>query len=122
MSSGKLVLVVEDDRECMILTREILRRAGYDVEAVENGDEAIKSAKRSRPDLILMDLDLPRVSGDKAIAKIRSDRGSRGTPIIAITAHTDDLLRRAMKAGCNDYIAKPFTPKTLLRAVQKTIG
>ncbi len=122
MSSGKLVLIVEDDQECMILTREILRRAGYDVQTAENGDQAIKSAKRRRPDLILMDLNLPKVSGDMAIAKIRSDRNNRSTPIIAITAHTDDLLRRAMKAGCNDYIAKPFTPKTLLRAVQKTIG
>src|SRR3954469_18978178 len=82
------ILIVEDNEDNQELMRFLLERAGYDVIAVQNGLEGVETARREKPDIILMDLSLPELDGWSAAPQIRADDQLKHTPMIAVTAHT----------------------------------
>jgi two-component system cell cycle response regulator DivK len=116
------ILHVEDNPANRMIVRDLLHFSGYRVVEVADGGEALAAAERERPDLILMDVQLPRVSGFEAARRIKARDDLRHIPIVAVTSFAlsgDD--RKAMAAGCDAYVAKPYKPKELLRLIQELL-
>jgi two-component system cell cycle response regulator DivK len=118
----KRILVVEDQEDNRQILRDLLTNAGFDMIEAENGEEAIASAQASRPDLILMDIQLPILDGYEATRRIKADPDLKSIPIIVVTSYAlsgdEDKARRA---GCDDYVAKPFSPRQLLAKIKEYV-
>lgn len=107
-------MVVEDYDDTRVLLRHALERRGYRVLEAVNGQEAVNLAESERPDLILMDLDLPILDGIAATQHIRQQTGLVEVPIVALTAYPLSYTRvKAFSKGCNEYMAKPIDLKEL---------
>ncbi len=121
--TGKVILHVEDNEYNRKIVRDLLSKTDYELIEANNGEVALDALARQRPDLILMDVQLPKLSGLEVTRRIRSDPDLAAIPVIAITSFAlsgDD--RRALEAGCNAYIAKPFRPRELLEMIRRLIG
>ena len=117
------VLHVEDNPSNRMIVRDLLRFRGYRVIEVADGGEALAAAERERPDIILMDVQLPRISGFEAARRIKARDDLRSIPIVAVTSFAlggDE--QKAMDAGCDAYLAKPYKPKELLRVIQELLS
>ena len=115
----KCILVVEDQVDNRQILRDLLTSAGFDLVEAENGKEAIAFAQASRPDLILMDIQLPILDGYEATRRIKADPDLKSIPIIVVTSYAlsgDEA--KARLAGCDDYVAKPFSPRLLLAKIK----
>lgn len=105
----RTILIVEDDEDSRFLMRIELERLGYLVSEAEDGERAVESAGRERPDIILMDLTLPVMDGIAATQAIRATAGLEGVPVIAVTAHQEiDFREGAKAAGFSAYVTKPI--------------
>ena len=116
---SKCILVVEDQEDNRQILRDLLGNAGYELTEAENGEEAIAAVGRRRPDLILMDIQLPVMDGYEATRRIRTNPDLRAVPIIAVTSYAlagDEDKARA--AGCDGYVTKPYSPRDLLAKVR----
>jgi two-component system cell cycle response regulator DivK len=116
----KRILVVEDQEDNRAILRDLLGAAGYVYLEANSGTEGIAAAERERPDLILMDIQLPGLDGYEATRRIKANPALRTTPIIAVTSYAlsgDEAKARA--AGCDDYVTKPFSPRQLLAKVRE---
>ena len=114
------VLIVEDQEDNRAILRDLLGNAGYDLIEATNGEQGIALAESKRPDLILMDVQLPIVDGYEATRRIRSNAALKSIPIIAVTSYAlsgDEAKARA--AGCDAYVAKPFSPRQLLAKIRE---
>jgi two-component system cell cycle response regulator DivK len=112
------ILHVEDNPANRMIVRDLLHSRGYRVVEALDGEEALAAAERERPDVILMDVQLPRVSGLEATRRIKARKDLRHIPIVAVTSFAlrgDD--QKAFAAGCDAYIAKPYKPKELLQLI-----
>lgn len=121
--SAKVILHVEDNEYNRKIVRDLLWKGNYELVEVKDGEAALAELARRRPDLILMDVQLPKLSGLDVARKIRSDPALSGIPIIALTSFAlsgDD--RRALDAGCHAYVAKPFRPRELLEMITSLVG
>jgi len=117
------VLIIEDNEMNRdMLSRRLLRK-GYDVVMAVDGEEGVAMAGSEAPDIILMDMDLPKVDGWEATRRIKASDVLKGIPVIALTAHamTGDL-DRAIGAGCDDYDTKPIELPRLLEKIEKLLG
>ncbi len=117
------ILVVEDNPMNLELVRDILTAEGYEVLEANDGAAGVEIAVLERPDLILMDLQLPGMDGFEATRRIRAERRTAATPIVAVTAHAmrgDDEKARA--AGCSGFITKPIDIKEFVAAVAGFLG
>jgi two-component system response regulator MtrA len=113
---AELVLVVEDEAHVRELVSYTLQGAGYRVQAVHNGASALESARRSPPDLVLLDIRLPDFDGWEVCQRMRAESD---VPILIITALADDeSLVKSLRLGADDYISKPFSPMVLAARVQ----
>ncbi|PWB80366.1 MAG: response regulator [Candidatus Methylomirabilota bacterium] len=115
----KLILHVEDNQYNRKIIRDLLSKNCYEVIEAYDGEAALDALARRRPDLILMDVQLPKLSGLDATRRIRANPILAEIPVIAITSFAlsgDDRL--AFEAGCNAYIAKPFSPRDLLEMIR----
>jgi len=116
----KIVLLVEDSKTSAAIMENELEFLGYECIVAVDGKEAIKKARDERPDLILMDMSLPKVDGLKATEEIRKNADTRTIPIIALTALAMPGDReKCLKAGCDDYLAKPVSHKELGPCITK---
>jgi two-component system, cell cycle response regulator DivK len=116
------ILHVEDNPANRMIVRDLLEFQGYQVVDVLDGEAALAAAERERPDLILMDVQLPRISGLEATRRIKAREDLRSIPIVAVTSFAlggDD--QKAAEAGCDAYIAKPYRPRDLLQLIQKLL-
>ena len=114
------ILVAEDNRVNQQIVMAMLGKAGHDVELVENGVEAVKRVLASRPDLVLMDVQMPEMDGLEATRAIRAMEGYEDLPIVAVTAHAlSEERQRCRDAGMNDFLSKPFRPHALLAMVER---
>jgi two-component system, cell cycle response regulator DivK len=116
----KCILIVEDQEDNRIILRRLLSKAGYDLIEAMNGEDGVALALSKRPDLILMDIQLPIVDGYEATRRIKSNAELRSIPVIAVTSYAlsgDEAKARA--AGCDAYVAKPFSPRQLLAKVRE---
>ncbi len=108
-TGGPLVLVVDDFADTRGMLRQFLEACGCRVAEAANGQEAIETAQRERPDLILMDLNMPVLDGFTATLRIREYEPTRDTPVVAVTAYDTAEFRAAAAAvGCTDYVLKPL--------------
>ncbi len=114
------ILVIEDNRDNMVLITDVLTSLHYEVLQAADGEQGVQKAAEERPDLILMDLSLPRMDGWTATQLIKADAGLQHIPIIALTAHAMMGDReRALEAGCDDYISKPINLRELAKKLSK---
>ena len=121
--AAQTILVVEDFEDNRFMMRRLLEMSGYRVVEAVNGEQAVESAEREQPDLILMDLSLPKLDGLAATRRIRNQGGAKRVPIVAVSAHdTTDFHADALAAGCNEYVTKPIDfdeLETLLKKLLK---
>jgi two-component system cell cycle response regulator DivK len=119
----KTILVVDDYEDLRRTTHFALETLGYRVVEASNGEEAIEVAQAELPDLILMDLSMPRLDGFAAIHRIRRFLGLRDIPVIAFSAHSAEEVRDdALAAGCCEFVTKPVSLGTLKSIVQRCLG
>jgi two-component system cell cycle response regulator DivK len=118
----KRILVVEDQEDNRQILRDLLTNAGFDMVEAENGEQAIASAQASRPDLILMDIQLPILDGYEATRRIKANPDLKSIPIIVVTSYAlSGDEEKARLAGCDDYVAKPFSPRQLLAKIKEYV-
>lgn len=116
------ILVADDFEDMRKMLRYWLERHGYQVVEALDGEKAIEIARSKRPDLILMDIDMPHRSGVSATYRIRKDPELQGIPIVAITAYeTADLHEDALKAGCLECLTKPIDTNHLEKILQRLL-
>jgi len=114
------ILVVEDEPDIMRIITHALTAAGYKVIPAYGGEDAIRKVKAQRPDLVLTDLAMPKVSGVEVIQALKKDPETQHIPILAVTAHVwDGIAQSAGQVGVDGFISKPFNMKQLLAEVQK---
>lgn len=119
----KRILVVEDDPDILYVFRETLLYGGFEVHTAIDGAEAVRLARELEPDLILMDINMPIMSGWDATAMLKADPRTKPIPILGISANTTiDDHRRASSLGMEAYFNKPFSPSMVLAAVQRLFG
>ena len=113
--AARRVLHIEDNPSNRKVMQHIFRKTDYELIEAMDGEEGLEMALAESPDLILLDIQLPKLSGYEVASRLRADERFRDIPIIAVTSYAlsgDDT--RALEAGCDDYIAKPFRPQVLL--------
>ena len=119
----KTVLIVEDNELNMKLFHDLLEAHGYDIIGTRNGIEALDLARRHRPDLILMDIQLPEVSGLEVTKWLKEDDTLKSIPVVAVTAFAmkgdEEVIRQG---GCEAYISKPISVTSFLDTVRRFIG
>ena len=117
---SKRVLVIEDTADNRRIVRDLLTRSGYEVLEAEDGQAGVERAAAEKPDLILMDIQLPLVDGYEATRRIKANPDLAKTPIIAVTSYAlSGDEQKAKAAGCDGYLAKPFSPRDLLAKVRE---
>ena len=119
---SRRILVVEDHEENRRIMRDLLTAAGYEMLEALTGEEGVARAETERPDLILMDIQLPGLDGYEATRRIKAIPALRAIPIIAVTSYAlsgDD--RKAFEAGCDAYVTKPFSPRALLAKIREYV-
>jgi two-component system, OmpR family, phosphate regulon response regulator PhoB len=117
-SAGQRVLVVDDEPDITGLLAYHLAKAGYRVITAANGSEALKSAREQRPDLVVLDLMLPGLSGYDVLGELRRREDTREVGVIVLTARKDERDRiKGLSLGADDYLAKPFSPLELVLRV-----
>ncbi len=115
----KCILVVEDQEDNRQILRDLLTSGGFDMIEAENGEDAITAAVANRPDLILMDIQLPILDGYEATRRIKANPDLKSIPIIVVTSYAlSGDEEKARRAGCDDYVAKPFSPRELLAKIK----
>ncbi len=120
--SSQTILYVEDNELNRKIVRDLLRRTSYRLIEAPDGEAGVQMALAERPGLILMDVQLPKISGFEATRRLRAEPATADTPIIAITSFAlsgDD--QRAREAGASAYLPKPFSPFTLLGMIRKLL-
>lgn len=118
----KILLVEDNELNRDMLSRRLARK-GFDVALALDGKAAIEAAMGQRPDLILMDMDLPVVSGWEATQLLKSNEETRSIPVIALTAHAMSTDReKALAAGCDDYETKPIEFALLLEKIERLLA
>jgi two-component system cell cycle response regulator DivK len=119
-SVTKRILVVEDQEDNLQILRDLLTSAGFDVIEAKDGEAGVRAAVAERPDLILMDIQLPLLDGHEATRRIKADPALRAIPIIVVTSYAlsgDEI--EAREAGCDAYVPKPYSPRHLLTKIRE---
>ena len=123
MEARKKILVVDDSRTILMMQSMILRKGPYDVVVANDGAEAVEKALAERPDLILMDVVMPRMTGFEACRVLRSRDETRAIPIILVTTRGEgDNVETGYASGCSDYVTKPINGAELLAKVRDQLG
>jgi CheY-like chemotaxis protein len=120
---GKTILIVEDEPKNMTLTRDLLKISGYETLEARDGKEGVEKAKAAKPNLILMDIMMPKMDGYAACAEIKADQSTRHIPVVMLTAVGYDLNKKlAKQMGADGYVTKPFSRQQLLDAITPLLG
>jgi two-component system cell cycle response regulator DivK len=117
---SKRILVVEDQEDNLQILRDLLTSAGFEIIEANDGEEGVRAAVAERPDLILMDIQLPLLDGYEATRRIKADPALRAIPIIVVTSYAlsgDEV--KAREAGCDAYVSKPYSPRQLLAKIRE---
>ena len=120
---SKKILVVEDTEDNRQILRDLLGMAGYDMVEAHDGAEGVAKAAEHRPDLILMDIQMPVMDGYEATRRIKANPELKAIPIIAVTSYAlSGDEQKTRDAGCDAYIAKPYSPRQMLAKVKEILG
>jgi CheY-like chemotaxis protein len=119
----KTVLLVEDNEDNLVVYRTILEHVGFRVIEARDGEEGVSRAREHLPDLILMDISIPKMDGWEATQRLKADGNTKQIPIIALTAHAlEEDRQKALQAGCDGYLAKPVEPRRVVQEVERFVG
>lgn len=117
------ILIVEDERDIRELIEFTLRFAGIETVAVKDGQEAVDATRVEMPDLVLMDVRMPRMNGYQACEKIKADKNTAHIPVVFLSAKGQDVeVEQGFIAGATEYLLKPFSPHDLLECVQALLA
>jgi two-component system cell cycle response regulator DivK len=117
------ILIVEDNEKNMKLARDVLQAKGYQTLEAVNGEEGVRLALEHKPDLVLMDIQLPDINGIEAFTRIRADAGTAHIPVVAFTASVTPMDRsRITDAGFDGFIGKPINLREFLETVRATVA
>lgn len=118
----KKILIADDERDVRLLVRKMLDR-DYILLEVSNGEEAVETARAQQPDLILMDLIMPKMDGYTACSQIKTDQATKGIPVVILTAVGHELNKKfATEMGAAGYITKPFNTHDLIDAISRLLA
>jgi CheY-like chemotaxis protein len=119
VDTQRTILIVDDFDDTRLLLRTWLQKKGFRVVEAENGNRAVAAAEQNRPDLIIMDVEMPELDGLAATRRIRELKDFATVPIVAVSAYGADQYREhALAAGCNEYVPTPFEPEELERLIR----
>jgi CheY-like chemotaxis protein len=122
MKNKPVILVVDDQFHNILLLERLLVRQGYEIIQAESGEEALKELSDNQVDLVLLDVQMPGMSGLEVLAKLRSDKKTQRIPVVMVTAHNEKEVRiKALESGCDDFISKPFDQYELLARVKSLL-
>jgi two-component system cell cycle response regulator DivK len=117
---SKRILVVEDQEDNRQIIRDMLTAADYEIIEAESGEEALAAVAKQRPDLILMDTQLPGMDGYETTRRIKADPALCSITIIAVTSYAlSGEEQKARAAGCDEYVPKPYSPRQLLAKIRQ---
>jgi DNA-binding response OmpR family regulator len=117
------ILLVEDEKNIVLGVSICLRSEGMEVNVAVDGADALKKIEEDKPDLVLLDLVMPRLNGLDALQAMKSNPETKDIPVIVLSARAqEEDIQRAMDLGAADYMAKPFRPVELLAVIQRVIG
>jgi DNA-binding response OmpR family regulator len=123
MSRRKSVLVVDDEPNILLSLQFLMKKAGYEVRTAKDGDEALAALAISAPDLVLLDVMMPKRDGFDVCQKIRSNPNWKNVRIIMLTARGRPVEReKGLALGADDYITKPFSTKAVIERVESILG
>ena len=115
---GKTILIVEDEPKNMTLTRDLLKISGYETIEAWDGRQGVEKAKSAQPNLILMDIMMPKMDGYAACSAIKADQSTKNIPVVMLTAVGFDLNKKlAKQMGADGYVTKPFSRQQLMDAI-----
>ncbi len=120
---AKLILMVEDEPRNLTLLRDLLQVSGYKTIEATDGEQGVELAKASKPDLILMDVQMPKMDGLEATRILKADATTSNIPVLALTSYAmKGDKERILEAGCDGYLAKPIDIKELLKIVAEYLS
>ena len=120
--AGKRIILVDDDPGIVELFKDVLESRGYQVQTFQRGWEALQAVSRERPDLIILDIMLPRVNGYEVCQEIRAEPALQGTRILMLTAKGRETeVSKGMAMGADAYMTKPFSTKELVAKVKSLL-
>lgn len=123
MSETPHILVVDDDERIAKIVEINLRRAGYRVSIARDGEQALAAVAAEVPDLVLLDVTMPRMDGIETLRRLRADPATATLPIVMVTARAqDEDIFEGRRSGANHYLTKPFGPLELLDVVREVLG
>ena len=119
----KKILVVDDSRTALFMVTTILRKERYELVTASDGEQALEMAASERPDLILMDVIMPRKTGFEACRELKRREDTKGIPVILVTTRGEgENVEAGFQSGCNDYVTKPINAQELLTKVRDHMG
>jgi CheY-like chemotaxis protein len=116
------ILIVEDHPTMREAMRLVLEGEGFDIDEASDGAQALAAVQEERPDLVLLDMSIPGVSGPEVLAAVKSDPSTSEVRVIVVTATGEEGRAAAMAGGADHYFTKPFSPIALLNAVEEVLG
>ena len=116
------ILIVEDHPTMREAMRLVLEGEGFDIGEASDGDQALAAVHREPPDLVLLDMSIPGISGPDVLAAVKADPASSEVRVIVVTATGEEGRAAAMAGGADHYFTKPFSPIALLQAVEEVLG
>ena len=117
------IVVADDSMTILAMTSSRLERAGYDIVTATRGDDALRLVQEHRPRLVLLDVEMPGLSGVEVTRRIRADETLAGTSIVLLTSLSEETdIATGIEAGADAYLTKPFSPQELQTQVEKLIG
>jgi CheY-like chemotaxis protein len=120
---AKRVLIVDDTTTVRMFVNVILKHEGFELDEATTGLEALERVEKNRPDLILMDINMPEMDGLEACRRLKGDPHTSGIPIIVVTLQGErEQVERAYSAGCDDYLTKPIKKIELLSKITRVLG
>ena len=121
--SRKKILLVDDSNTVILMEKMILAKGPYDIVVAKDGKEGVEMAASQKPDLILMDVMMPRMTGFEACKRLRSQKNTAAIPVILVTTRGEEAsVKSGYDSGCNDYVTKPINGSELLSKVRGYLG
>lgn len=119
----KKLLLVDDSNTILMMEKMILAKAPYEILTATNGEEAVAKALAEKPDLILMDVVMPKLNGFEACRRLRQEEATKSIPIIMVTTRgEEENVEKGFESGCNDYVTKPIDSIELLTKLRDHLG
>lgn len=123
MNQSKKILLVDDSATILMMQQMILKKEGYTLIVAHDGAEGVAKARAEKPDLVLMDVMMPRMNGFEALEAIRADDEVGAIPVIMVTTRAEaENVENGYLGGCNDYVTKPINGPELLAKIRDLIG